>query len=364
MRDPSPRKEEANLERYFAAANSRTGFVSWFDSVFDPRRFDKVYIIKGGSGTGKSTLMKKAAARAEAAGGRCRYFYCSSDPDSLDGLVINLADGRRIAFIDGTAPHICDPKYPACIESTVNMAEYLCEDILSLERDTIISLTDEKSKYYKDGYRALSYSGLIVEAVLRDTERFILKSKLNASIHRLLTRRMREYGKSTDQYSENPLFLSAITSKGEVHFDSFDDAELIFCLSDTKSAGTFLFDSVVSTAKKLSLPYDRAPSPLDPTLTEAVRFPTLSMSIVSRTGRSDAHPINMSRFIDRSAEKKSDRSCRRTLLKSASEMKDIAVRSFASAGAIHGELEKIYRGAMDFTRVEEMSQKLFARIGI
>ena len=55
-------------EKYFAASNSGRGFVSYFDSVFSPSRFEKVYIIKGGPGTGKSYFMKSAANAAEKAG--------------------------------------------------------------------------------------------------------------------------------------------------------------------------------------------------------------------------------------------------------------------------------------------------------
>ena len=65
------------MQNYFAAANTAAGFLSWFDDIFDPRSLDYIYIIKGGSGTGKSTLMKKAAAKAELLGAKCEYFYCS-----------------------------------------------------------------------------------------------------------------------------------------------------------------------------------------------------------------------------------------------------------------------------------------------
>ena len=57
---------------YFAAANTADGFVSFFDSVFNNRNISKVYILKGGPGVGKSTIMKKAAIIAEKGGSRRR----------------------------------------------------------------------------------------------------------------------------------------------------------------------------------------------------------------------------------------------------------------------------------------------------
>ena len=39
-------------KKYFAAANTVDGFVSYYDEIFV--KCSRVYIIKGGSGTGKS----------------------------------------------------------------------------------------------------------------------------------------------------------------------------------------------------------------------------------------------------------------------------------------------------------------------
>ena len=49
------------LRKYFAAANTYTGFISYFDTVFDPEKFSRLYVLKGGPGTGKSSFMKKIA---------------------------------------------------------------------------------------------------------------------------------------------------------------------------------------------------------------------------------------------------------------------------------------------------------------
>ena len=39
--------------------NTSDGFKCYFDKVFDPSVLNSLYIIKGGSGTGKSTMMKR-----------------------------------------------------------------------------------------------------------------------------------------------------------------------------------------------------------------------------------------------------------------------------------------------------------------
>ena len=55
-------------ERYFAASNSGSGFVSYFGEIFNPACFEHVYIIKGGPGTGKSYFMRMIADEAEKKG--------------------------------------------------------------------------------------------------------------------------------------------------------------------------------------------------------------------------------------------------------------------------------------------------------
>ena len=104
---------------YFAFMNTSEGFRSFFDDIFDPVVLDAYFIIKGGSGTGKSTIMKKIGDYFEKRGHLTERFCCSSDINSLDGVLI---DGR-IAVIDGTAPHTTDPKYPGAVDEIINLSE-------------------------------------------------------------------------------------------------------------------------------------------------------------------------------------------------------------------------------------------------
>ena len=91
---------------YFLGANSPSGFYSLYDQLLPPERARAIYILKGGPGCGKSTLMRKVAAWAQEAGLETEYILCSGDPDSLDALIL---PGRAVAIVDGTAPHMVVP---------------------------------------------------------------------------------------------------------------------------------------------------------------------------------------------------------------------------------------------------------------
>ena len=48
---------------FFLGANSPSGFYSLYDHLLPPETASAIYILKGGPGCGKSTLMRKVAAR-------------------------------------------------------------------------------------------------------------------------------------------------------------------------------------------------------------------------------------------------------------------------------------------------------------
>lgn len=104
--------------QYFLGANSPAGFYSLYSELLSPETANAIYILKGGPGCGKSTLMRRVAQQAAQAGETVEYILCSADPDSLDGVVLPRLGA---ALVDGTAPHVVEPKYPGAVEQYVNL---------------------------------------------------------------------------------------------------------------------------------------------------------------------------------------------------------------------------------------------------
>ena len=86
-------------QSYLASANGYKGFINLFSEIYDPNKFDRIFIIKGGPGTGKNTFMKKICSCIENKKANIEYYYCSSDVTSLDGVIFHL-NGKRIAILD------------------------------------------------------------------------------------------------------------------------------------------------------------------------------------------------------------------------------------------------------------------------
>ena len=134
---------------YFAGGNTARGYFSLYDSNF--AGLEKVFILKGGPGTGKSTLMKKIASDWQEKGQDVEYIHCSSDPESIDGIIFR---GLKMGIVDGTEPHVMEPKAPGAIEEYVNLGDAWNSQQLSMEKVDIVRLMDERKEAYNQAYQA------------------------------------------------------------------------------------------------------------------------------------------------------------------------------------------------------------------
>ena len=146
-------------QHYLASANSCQGFKNYFSSI-NPAQKHFTYILKGGSGTGKSSLMKKIGKEAINKGYSVEYFYCSSDPESLDGVKIIE---KNLAIVDGTAPHIVEASELGIKEKILNVGEFLSSKIQNYAWE-IEKLLKEKSKHFELAFSYLSVLEQLLES--------------------------------------------------------------------------------------------------------------------------------------------------------------------------------------------------------
>lgn len=193
------------MERhFFPAANTPVGFYSYFKNVAELKTCRFVH-IKGGSGCGKSTFMKKIAKTAKNKGMNIEYLHCSSDPDSLDG--IHIIDSNSVIF-DSTAPHLMDPTLPGVNEIIFNTGDFIDHSKMRNYKEELLSLISQKSKHFQDCYRFLGAA-----KCLYSTDN-IYNIRLIRSIadNYTLKQTYRKTGK------ERKLFMSGITPEGCVNF--------------------------------------------------------------------------------------------------------------------------------------------------
>ncbi|MGN0492206.1 MAG: ATPase, partial [Acutalibacteraceae bacterium] len=147
--------ENLNL-KYFLAANSCEGFCSAFADSYDADGEWRVFIIKGGPGTGKSSFMKYLAARAADKGEKILLCPCSSDPDSLDAVIM---PEKKLAVMDGTAPHTVDPAFPGACEKILNFGEFWDDSAFLADKRQIIETTRLNKALHKTASRYMRAAG-------------------------------------------------------------------------------------------------------------------------------------------------------------------------------------------------------------
>ncbi len=134
---------------YYAGGNTARGFYDLFDSITEG--LEKVFILKGGPGTGKSTLLKKVASSLNQTGEDIELIHCASAPGSLDGVIF---PHLKAGIFDGTAPHVIEPKAPGAIEEYVNLGKGWDSKKLAGSRDEILLLNKQRKDFYLKAHEA------------------------------------------------------------------------------------------------------------------------------------------------------------------------------------------------------------------
>ncbi len=340
----------------FAAANSGSGFVSFYDRIFERRELTHRYLLKGGPGTGKSSFMKRLAAHAEGKGMRVETYRCSSDPDSLDGIVL---DGR-IAVLDATAPHTVEPTLPGVQDEIVNLGEFWDAGRLTERYNDIVTLTACKSASYEKAYRFLS-AAMAVDAVNRSLVLPCIRTdKAEGAVRRLL--RTVPDGKG---FSLLPVFVDSIGMKGRVRLDTWERmAKRLYTVEDYYGIGTLFLSLVVAEARNKACRVRVSYSPLAPDLPDGVFFEESGVCFVLADERGEAFEgrLNMKRFADeeRLRKKKPEYRMNRRLFEG---LMLSAEEALAEAGRYHFALEKQYGACMDFESLGRFTESFCQKIG-
>lgn len=343
---------------YFAASNSAEGFKNYYPEIF--AEADLLYVIKGGPGTGKSSLMRKYAMRAEKEGHICEYYHCSSDPSSLDGVLI-FTDGGVTGLLDGTPPHVCEPALPGAREEIINLGEYWDGEILRRQKNEIEALGERKGAEYKSAYTYLRSVGnlrAVTEGLLKDV---VLQEKVRSAAEKLV----KEY--PPGKLSSVPAITDSVSMHGRTRLDSFEQNARSLCVvSDFYGVGRIFLGAVLNAllgkGVRARISYDPVcPNEIDGIYIEGYDVAFLIVHsredldfFEAKYGKKINNIVNSKRFVDTERFKNVRSELRYTLKLSQSSL-DGALHSLSKARIYHFLLEDIYCRAMNFQRLSEIN---------
>ena len=347
----------ANAPRFFLGANSKSGFFSLYDSFTDPAAGDFLWVIKGGPGCGKSSFMRRIGAAAEAAGVRTEYILCSGDPDSLDGVRF---PERRIAYVDGTAPHVIEPKYPGASSLYLDLGAYLDAGALEPLLPEIMALNTRYKTLYGTAYAQLSAAAaLLPKNHLPLSENEAAARTLNRRIEGIAARELRPTKKAA---AVTHRFLSARSCQGHVLLrDTLRTLCPRLCLLDNAlGLGHIALAQLAAQAQARGWDMICGHDPLEPEKLEALLLPERSLAFLAAEKADPSLPLPErhlrldalgSRFLS-----PEERSLLRKRRKESRAMLISAEETLAQAKALHDALEAVYHPHVDFDGVSALAE--------
>lgn len=357
------------VPRYFLGANSSHGFASLFESVYSPTDGWRVFFLKGGPGSGKSTLMKRCAQAMLEHDEEVELVFCSSDPKSLDAVILPK---RRLYLADATAPHVLEPKFPGACETLLNPGDCWNTEKLFTRRDSIFRLNACIARKHRRSRQLLSAAGALLTEN-RNTVKDALRTEALHSYAQRLGKRLfpRKAFHAFRPAVETQRFLSGITPDGLLSFDptlSFYAEKILLIDDEYGPASTLLLEDLRQIALRSGYPVIVCPCPLFPEeKLDALICPELSLAfaVANRFHRRESvtpmRVLHLRRFLD--LHRLSADSARLRLdRKNAHSLISEATGALAEARSLHDELERIYISAMDFSKLDRFTGQLITEL--
>lgn len=347
---------------FFLATTTASGFHGYFDQL-GPQEGLHLYLLKAGPGCGKSTLMRRLASQAQEP---LQYIHCSSDPDSLDGVIFCR---QQAAVLDATPPHALEPRAPGVEETVISLYDTLNPDQLRPQRAVIQENIVQGKLLRQHATRYVASASSILMDSRRTATGCTDFAKVRQYVHGLANRllpKMRTPGQ------EQVRFLSGITPQGMIFYrDTIPAlADQIYVFHDTYGAASRLaMDLLRSEALARGCQVITCRCALHPEdKIDHLILPGLGLAFLTSNpwhtckfaGQKNIH---CSRFTDRIHLHNS-----RTRLhfnqKAADSFLNQAIELMAQARVCHNALEACYAPSVDFSAVDKQAAHCAALLGL
>lgn len=348
---------------FFPGGNTSKGFYSFYRYILSQDEAKRIICIKGGPGTGKSSLMKKVASIFLEKGYEVEYHHCSSDNNSLDGVVIK---GLNVALLDGTSPHVVDPINPGAVDEILNLGQCWNEEGFKSFKPFIMDTNKKVGKIFRRAYRFFGAAKDIYEdwstfnsEALNLNKLSLLKEELKNDI---LPNSVSKLG------FDRHLFATAFTPNGIVTYieNLIEGFPKIYVLKGGPGTGkTNILQYLYEEAVRRGYYVEVFHTPLTPDKIEHVLIPALGVAVVTSNEINNLN-INgkiydMNNLLNKNLlEKNKD---------DIDEVKETfylllnkGLACIKRAKSLHDDLETGYIPNMNFNKINEISEETIQRL--
>lgn len=355
-----------NIIHYFAGGNTARGFYSLYDECL--KGLERIFILKGGPGTGKSTLIKDIGSKWVEKGYDIEYLHCSSDNKSVDGVII---PSLKVGIVDGTAPHVIEPKVPGAIEEYVNLGEAWSSEKLASKKESIITLNHQVNTAFQNAYATFAEALKIHD----DWEKIYFDNMDFEKANRLTEKLTQSFFRNTALNKKAEVkhrFLGAATPDGAVDYvpNLTEGLKTRYFIKGRPGSGkSTMLKKLAAEGEARGLDVEIYHCGFDPHSIDMVIFRELGIAIFDSTAPHEYFPSREGDEIielygtvidgmtdDLFADKIAP------LATSYKEKMKKAISYLAEAKALRDQLEKVYIEAMDFSIVTAHKEKIDAEI--
>ena len=352
------------IERFFFGGVTPKGFSTQLEQMISGKE-NYTYILKGGPGTGKSQMMKKIAERF-ASREDVTCFYCSSDPDSLDAVILHAS---KVIVDDGTPPHVSEPQFPGVCQEIVDLGQCWDKAVLKENRERIIKAKELNKSMMAAAGNYNKALGLICDDTYTCAESFADKRRIEEAAQGLCDSLFKNRETRNSRGEQAIRQLSVMTKDGYLTLpDAVESCSKVYILEDKLFAASSM---LIGFAKKRAMDYGYniklsqcliSALPINEhLLIDEINVALMTSNPLTKITSEKAEYIDCSMYYDsdqmRSYEKHfaANQSLIDTIAGASRDMLENAKR-------IHDEMERYYISAMDFDALNRVCETICTEI--
>jgi hypothetical protein len=354
------------VKRVFPGNNTPMGFFSYYDYIL-PKDSRRIYVIKGGPGVGKSTFMTSIAKHMVDLGYDVEIHHCSSDNNSIDGVVFPAIG---VGMLDGTSPHVVDPKVPGAVDEIVWLGEFWDEDEVRAKKKEILQSQRGIESVFGRAYRYLRAAQVVYE----DWESVCIEAldcgKANIKAHNIIDECFDGIPVSDRPGVERKLFASAVTPDGMVNYLNtiVSPCKTRFVIQGEPGTGkSYLLEKVKRAALERGFFTEAYYCPMHPDKVEHVVVPGLGLAFTKSIAPHTYIPGPADKIID--MDECTDAAIVADHRPYADRARDeferlfnLAIFYISQAKQYHDAMERCYAPNMDFGGINRLREKITQKI--
>lgn len=352
---------------YFAGGNTAQGFHNLFESNLNG--LDRIFILKGGPGTGKSTLMKAIAEKWGSMGYSQERIHCSSDPESLDGVII---PELKAGIFDGTAPHVIEPKAPGVIEEYVNLGTAWNADELSQKKEKVLDYQEKIAVAFQQAYDAFAQALRAHDELESIYIKNLDVDKANQVTAELIKGIFNEKRYAGQKSKVLHRFLGAATPSGAIDFiPNITEglAKRYFLKGRAGTGKSTLLKKITQAAEERGYDIEIYHCGFDPNSLDMVIVRELNFCVFDSTAPHEHFPSRegdkiidlYDEIITPGTDETFASEIKETTEQYQSGMKD-GISYLSQEKQLHDELEEIYVASMDFSVIDDIREEIIEKM--